>query len=216
MWSTSLKRSNTSGRTKPWVSEMTPTLIGASCNVASWRPATPLAPPPLDERDLEAQMIEDTLHDEVHEIAHLLWPVIEPGRGGEHDRAGFRDEREVPQVDERQRRLARDQHQGAALLEHDVCGALDETAARAVRHRRHRPHRARADHHPRSTGGARRGLRAAILVVEHADARPIVPGRPFELAVILAAALPAEACGIKDDRELTRGPRDRRASGRVV
>src|SRR3989442_6552885 len=41
-----------------------------------------LAFPPLDELDLQSEVIEDPLHHEVHEVRDLLGLVIEPGRRG--------------------------------------------------------------------------------------------------------------------------------------
>src|SRR2546425_1235458 len=80
----------------------------------------PAPAPPRDQRDLDVKVIEDPLHHEVHEIAHLLGLVIEARGGGEHDRTRLRDEGEVAQVDERQRRFARHEDQPAALLQHHV------------------------------------------------------------------------------------------------
>src|SRR2546428_13558732 len=89
-----------------------------------------LAFPPLDELDLQAQVVDDPLHHEVHEVGDLLGLVIEPRRRGEHDRAGLRGEREVAEMYERERRLPRNENQRAPLLERDVGGALEQRAAR--------------------------------------------------------------------------------------
>src|SRR3989475_4859634 len=70
-----------------------------------------LAFPPLDELDLQAEVVEGPLHHEVHEVRDLLGLVIEPRRRGEHDRAGLRGERQVPQMHERERRLAGDENE---------------------------------------------------------------------------------------------------------
>src|SRR3989449_7988497 len=91
-----------------------------------------LAFPPLDQLDLQAEVVEDPLHHEVHEVRDLLGLVIEPRRRGEDDRAGLGGEREVAVMYERERRLPGNENQRAPLLERDVVGALDQRAARAV------------------------------------------------------------------------------------
>src|SRR5213080_4542091 len=147
-------------------------------------------------------MVDDALHHEVHEVAHLLRLVIEPWRRRKDDRAGLRSEREVAQMHQRERRLARDQDQGATLLERHVGRALDQAAARAVRDRRHGPHRAGADHHSCRLHRPRGGLGATIRVVEHPQARPVAARRLLQRAIVRDAALFAEECGITDDRAL--------------
>src|SRR6202165_4484250 len=79
--------------------------------------------PALGQLDLQTQMIQDSLHHEVHEITHLARLMIEAWGGRQDDRARLRRERHVPEMDERQRHLAGDEQQLTALLEHDVRGA---------------------------------------------------------------------------------------------
>src|SRR5690348_5055033 len=117
MQSTSLNTSTTSGRSKPWVSDRMPR-------------RTLLRLPSFDQCDLHAHVIEHALHDEVDQITYLLGLVVEPRRRGQHDRPGFGGQREVAEVDERERRLAGDEHQRPPLLERHVGSALDERAAR--------------------------------------------------------------------------------------
>src|SRR5207247_5023298 len=64
-------------------------------------------------------------------------------------------------MQEREWRLAGDQHELAPLLERDVSGALDQRSAGAMGDRGERPHRARADHHAQCLHRPRRRLGAA-------------------------------------------------------
>lgn len=52
--------------------------------------------------------------------------VVERGDGGEYSGAGVGGELHIAQVDAIERRLANAEDERAALLEADVCGAMDE------------------------------------------------------------------------------------------
>src|SRR5713226_4205512 len=93
--STRWETSNTSGRSSPWVSEMTPSLRSAPRRRASRGPG-----PPLDEVDLEPQLIDDALYHEVDEISDLLRVVIKAWRRGQHERPRFAGECEIAEVHE--------------------------------------------------------------------------------------------------------------------
>jgi hypothetical protein len=62
------------------------------------------------------------------------------------------------------RSFARHDEQGASLLEHHVCCALDEGTRQAVRNGRHRLHRTGRDHHRVCAFAAAGNARAEVLV----------------------------------------------------
>ena len=62
-----------------------------------------------------------------------------------------------------QRRFARREEQLPPLLQHDVCCAMNEVVAQAVRDCRQRPHAARHDRHPHRQERAARN-RCALIV----------------------------------------------------
>ena len=75
-----------------------------------------------------------------------------------------------------QRRLARHQHERAALLQHYVRRALDQVVGKAARDRTQRSHRAGTDRHRVAGVRSRGDRRQPILAREHAElplARPI-------------------------------------------
>src|SRR5439155_14104582 len=76
--------------------------------------------PRLDQLDLQPKLVDDALHDEVDELADFLGSLIEARCRRQHDRARFNRERHVAQMHERERRLAGDQYELAALLERHV------------------------------------------------------------------------------------------------
>ncbi len=80
-------------------------------------------------------------------------PQIERGQGRENDAAHFRDGGHIAQMGEVERRLARQQHQFAALFQAHVCRASDEIVAKAVGNGRQRAHGAGRHHH--AQGGKR-------------------------------------------------------------
>ena len=69
------ERSNTSGRSSPWVSEIIPSRM--------------LALPRRRDPDVQPELVEDALHHEIHQLVHSRRTVVEPRRGREDDRAGF-------------------------------------------------------------------------------------------------------------------------------
>src|SRR6266550_435769 len=88
-------------------------------------------------------------------------------------------------MQERERRLAGDQHELAPLLQRDVGGALDQRSAGAMGDRGERPHRARADHHAQCLHRPRRRLGAAVRVIEQAHAAPITARRLLQAGFVL-------------------------------
>ena len=97
----------------------------------------------------------------------------------------MRELQHVVEVNRRQRRLARHQHQRAALLQHDVGGALDQVVGQAVRDRGQRAHAARAHGHRIGGIGAGSDRCQPVLAREHG-----------ELAVARAEALAEQARGL--------------------
>ena len=71
----------------------------------------PLAAPPPDERGVDAELVEAARDDEVDEVLDRLGAVVEARRGEEDHGAGVVERREPAEVDRRERRLARDEHE---------------------------------------------------------------------------------------------------------
>src|SRR5438874_218898 len=80
----------------------------------------------LHERVLDAEMIEDAGDDEVDHLLDSRFARVKTGRGGEDDRARARHAEHVLDMNFRERRLARDENELAALLEAHVRRALDQ------------------------------------------------------------------------------------------
>src|SRR5437867_570464 len=78
------------------------------------------------QRIFYPELIEAAGDDEVDEVLDRLGPVIEAGRGEEDHGAGLLQRGEAVQVDRRQRRLARHEHELPALLQRDRGGAVDQ------------------------------------------------------------------------------------------
>src|SRR5262249_19770525 len=81
-------------------------------------------PPATHERVLNRQLIADSCHDEVDQVANRLDAVIEPGHGRQDDGAGLGGPAHVLELDGRERRFARHEDQLAALLEVYAGGPL--------------------------------------------------------------------------------------------
>src|ERR671936_2435547 len=95
---------------------------------------------------LDPELVEAARHDEVDQVVDRVGTVVEAG-GKEEDRGtGFLYFEHVPQVDARERRLARAQDELAAFLQRDARRPVDEVGHRARGDRPERPHRARTDH----------------------------------------------------------------------
>ena len=116
--------------------------------------------------------------------------VIEARRRRDDHRAGLGHRHQVPQVDQRERRLPRHQDQLAPLLQRHVRGPLHQRAAGAGGDRRDRAHRAGTDHHARGPLRAGGGKRPAIAVGERHHRRPVSAGG-------LPRAPPASRCRIR-------------------
>ena len=90
----------------------------------------------------DVQLVEYARDHEVDDVGDGLRMRVEARRGRKDHRAGMREPRHVVEVDHRQRRLARHQHERTPLLEHDVGGALDQVVGEPVRDRAERAHAA--------------------------------------------------------------------------
>src|SRR5512133_466779 len=75
--------------------------------------------PRLDEGLLEAELGERAARHEVDEVVDRLGPMVEAGRGEEDRRTGTAQCEQVLEVDRGQRRLPRNEHELALLLERD-------------------------------------------------------------------------------------------------
>jgi len=95
---------------------------------------------------VEAQRRDDLADDVIDCVLQRLRPRVEAGHRRQHDRAGLGELEQPAQVDPRERRLARHDHERPPLLERHVADAVDERARGAEGDMRHRRHRARADH----------------------------------------------------------------------
>src|SRR5438477_9675141 len=122
-------------------------------------------------------MIADPLHDEVDELTDLLRFLVEAGRRRKDDGTRLRRRGHVAEMDERERRLTRDEDELASLFERHVRGPLDQRSAGAVRNRGECAHGTRAYDHPERLHRPRSRLGATIAVVEAADARPVAARR---------------------------------------
>src|SRR5689334_12697273 len=93
MWSTPANTSNTSGRSLPCVSAITP-----SRTVVSF--------PARGDVDTHVELIQDALHHEVDQLLDPGRPMVESRRRRQHDGARIGRGEEVAEVDRRPRRLA--------------------------------------------------------------------------------------------------------------
>ena len=125
--------------------------------------------PPLDELVVDPELVETARDDEVDEVLDGVRAVVE-ARGGEEDHgAGFVERCEAAQVDRGQRRLARDEHELAALLQRHRCRAVDEVGHRAGGERAHGRHRTGTDDVGVDLRGAARVRAAPVVGAVHGD-----------------------------------------------
>src|SRR5512132_1344584 len=124
------------------------TASGASLPVST---VISVLPPAAHELVLEAELVEAPSDDEVDEIVHrealacvapqrtcrlcrfvrLERPVVEARREKEDDRTRLPYAQHVLEMDQRERRLARAEHELAALLERDARRPLNQVRHRA-------------------------------------------------------------------------------------
>ena len=160
--------------------------------------------PARDERVLEPDLVEHAADDEVDEVVDRLGAVVEARREEEDRRAGAAQREHVLEVDRRERRLARAEHELALLLQRDRGGTVDQVLHRTRRDRAERAHRARADDvgvDLRRAGGVRR-LPVVRLVDRDAVAGSF--GQPGERLVAREARVAVEL----GREHLDRGARD--------
>jgi hypothetical protein len=79
-----------------------------------------------------ADLVEDAGDDEIDDILHGFWVMVEAGAGRQDDGAGARQAQHVFEMDGREGRFTWNQHQFAAFLEHDVGGAFDQLVGQAL------------------------------------------------------------------------------------
>ena len=95
----------------------------------------------------EAGVGEDPVDELAGHLGGALGEVVEGGDDGEDGGAGVGGELHVAQVDAVERRFADAEDEGAALLEADVGGSLDEVGCEAVGDGGEGSHGAREDDH---------------------------------------------------------------------
>ncbi len=78
------------------------------------------------ECDVQLHVVDDALYHEVHELADVGRPVIEPGRRGNHRRSGFRHGREIAEVYQREWCFAGHENQRPAFFERDISRSFDQ------------------------------------------------------------------------------------------
>ena len=125
------------------------------------------------ERQVELHVVNDTLNDEIHELAHFSRPVIKARGSREHGSAGFGDSREVAEVYQGKGSLARHENQRPAFLEGYVSRTFDKRTAGSTGDCCHSPHRAGANDHARTLCRTRSRGRAALIVCEDDDVGPL-------------------------------------------
>ena len=83
--------------------------------IGSWRGRF-LSAPAARDLDVEPELVEDALHDEIHQLGHGGGTVIEPWRRRDHDSTRLGHGHQISQVHQRERCFAGDEEQTAALL----------------------------------------------------------------------------------------------------
>ena len=104
---------------------------------------------------LDPELVAHPADDEVDHVVHRLRPRVERRHRRQHDRPGLGHRRQVPQLDQPQRRLPRDQDQLAPLLQMHVGRPVDQVLRHPVGDGRDGAHAARADGHAGRSGTTR-------------------------------------------------------------
>jgi len=111
-------------------------------------------------------MIQHPRHHRIHHLFHALWAGVKGRVGRQNGRARLNQQLKVLHMDEIERRLARDENQPPAFLQHDVGGAQEHIVAVTVRNPSQRAHAARDnDHRVGGIGAAGKGRVHALEVV---------------------------------------------------
>src|SRR5207247_8817214 len=88
---------------------------------------------------LDAELVESARDDKVSALVDRVRAVVEAGRQEEDRRTGLLELEHVPQMDVRERRLARADDQTALLLQRHAGGPVDQVRHRAGGDRAERP-----------------------------------------------------------------------------
>src|SRR6476469_420209 len=115
------------------------TASGASLPVST---VNSVLPPAAHELVVETELVEAAPDDEVHQVVDRACAVVEARSEEEDDRPCLPYAQHVFEVDQRERRLARAEHELAALLERHAHRTLDQVRHRAGGDRAERTHRA--------------------------------------------------------------------------
>ena len=112
---------------------------------------------------MQSELVQDSQNGLVDDVIDHLWVTIERRHRRENHDAHARKLQHIFEVNVAQGRLAHDQDQFAAFLEHHVGGAVNESVAMALRDGGERSDAARADHHTLGHKGAAGNGRALVL-----------------------------------------------------
>src|SRR3990172_202208 len=85
----------------------------------------PSYPPPRRQIILDPHAVQHPSRYEVHHVRNMFGVMIERGHGGDNMTPELREDEHVPEMDRRERRLARHEDELPLLLDHDVRGALN-------------------------------------------------------------------------------------------
>src|SRR3954469_15390255 len=89
--------------------------------------------PALDQRIFDTKLIQSAGDDEIDEVFDGLGSMVEAGCEEEDRRAGAPGREHRLEMDRRERRLARHQHEPALLFQRDRRGPVDQVLHRARR-----------------------------------------------------------------------------------
>jgi len=121
-----------------------------------------------------AEMIEHPGNHGIDDGFHRGRTRVERRIGRQQEGSRLEAQFEVPDVDQGQRRLARDQDQLPPLLQHRVGTSKEGIGTQPMGDPAHRSHAARDDHHGIGRGGAMGSdLQIALLMQRGAKGRPL-------------------------------------------
>lgn len=123
--------------------------------------------PSARQRVLHSDVIQNSCHNSVDDLFDSLRPRIEERIGGENRRTGQREQFEILDVNEIQRRFAWHQDQFLFFFQNHICGSQQHVFAKAVCNPTKRAHTARYDNHRIRRVGTTRKRSVHALEVVH-------------------------------------------------